>query len=209
MTKDMTSPSDHAGGTVAMAVLNAIQNPVVMVDESGFVVFANWEAEAFFGASASHLARYRISTFIPFGSPLLALIDQVRERKAPVNEYRVDLSSPRLGQDKLVDLYVAPVLSEPGAVVIVFQERSMADKIDRQLTHRAAARSVTGLASMLAHEIKNPLSGIRGAAQLLEQSAIDDDRALTRLICDETDRIVSLVDRMKTGTVVPGKRYSV
>jgi len=198
MTKDMTSPSDQAGGTtVAMAVLNAIQNPVIMVDESGFVVFANWEAEAFFGASASHLARYRISTFIPFGSPLLALIDQVRERKAPVNEYRVDLSSPRLGQDKLVDLYVAPVLSEPGAVVIVFQERSMADKIDRQLTHRAAARSVTGLASMLAHEIKNPLSGIRGAAQLLEQSAIDDDRALTRLICDETDRIVSLVDRME------------
>ncbi|MBB3522891.1 nitrogen regulation protein NR(II) [Rhizobium redzepovicii] len=197
MTKDTTSPPDQAGGTVAMAVLNAIQNPVVMVDESGFVVFANWEAEAFFGASASHLARYRISTFIPFGSPLLALIDQVRERKAPVNEYRVDLSSPRLGQDKLVDLYVAPVLSEPGAVVIVFQERSMADKIDRQLTHRAAARSVTGLASMLAHEIKNPLSGIRGAAQLLEQSAIDDDRALTRLICDETDRIVSLVDRME------------
>ncbi|EGE58449.1 two-component sensor histidine kinase nitrogen regulation protein [Rhizobium etli CNPAF512] len=180
-----------------MAVLNAIQNPVVMVDESGFVAFANWEAEAFFGASASHLARYRISTFIPFGSPLLALIDQVRERKAPVNEYRVDLSSPRLGQDKLVDLYVAPVISEPGAVVIVFQERSMADKIDRQLTHRAAARSVTGLASMLAHEIKNPLSGIRGAAQLLEQSAVDDDRALTRLICDETDRIVSLVDRME------------
>ena len=195
--KDTTSPPDQAGGTVAMAVLNAIQNPVVMVDESGFVVFANWEAEAFFGASASHLARYRISTFIPFGSPLLALIDQVRERKAPVNEYRVDLSSPRLGQDKLVDLYVAPVLSEPGAVVIVFQERSMADKIDRQLTHRAAARSVTGLASMLAHEIKNPLSGIRGAAQLLEQSAVDDDRALTRLICDETDRIVSLVDRME------------
>ncbi|ANL27836.1 nitrogen regulation protein NtrB [Rhizobium phaseoli] len=197
MTKDIISPPDQTGGTVAMAVLNAIQNPVVMVDESGFVAFANWEAEAFFGASASHLARYRISTFIPFGSPLLALIDQVRERKAPVNEYRVDLSSPRLGQDKLVDLYVAPVISEPGAVVIVFQERSMADKIDRQLTHRAAARSVTGLASMLAHEIKNPLSGIRGAAQLLEQSAVDDDRALTRLICDETDRIVSLVDRME------------
>jgi two-component system nitrogen regulation sensor histidine kinase GlnL len=182
---------------MAMAVLNAIQNPVVMVDEGGFIVFANWEAEAFFGASAAHLSRYRISTFIPFGSPLLALIDQVRERKAPVNEYRVDLSSPRLGQDKLVDLYVAPVIAEPGSVVVVFQERSMADKIDRQLTHRAAARSVTGLASMLAHEIKNPLSGIRGAAQLLEQSVIDDDRALTRLICDETDRIVSLVDRME------------
>jgi two-component system nitrogen regulation sensor histidine kinase GlnL len=50
---------------------------------------------------------------------------------------------------------------------------------------------------MLAHEIKNPLSGIRGAAQLLEQSAGDDDRPLTKLICDETDRIVKLVDRME------------
>jgi two-component system nitrogen regulation sensor histidine kinase GlnL len=69
--------------------------------------------------------------------------------------------------------------------------------MDRQLTHRSAARSVIALAAMLAHEIKNPLSGIRGAAQLLEQSAQDDDRALTRLICDETDRIVSLVDRME------------
>ncbi|MEN3146052.1 nitrogen regulation protein NR(II) [Neorhizobium sp. IRAMC:178] len=185
------------GNALAMAVLNSVQNPVILVDAAGKVAFANWEAEAFFGASASHLAKNKISTFIPFGSPLLALIDQVRERKAPVNEYRVDLSSPRLGQDKLVDLYVAPVVSEPGSVVVVFQERSMADKIDRQLTHRAAARSVTGLASMLAHEIKNPLSGIRGAAQLLESVVPDDDRALTQLICDETDRIVSLVDRME------------
>ncbi|ACM26494.1 nitrogen regulation protein NR(II) [Agrobacterium sp. SHOUNA12C] len=196
-SKSNSGGAEHTGGAVAMAVLNAIQNPVVMVNEAGLIAFANWEAEAFFGASASHLARYEISAFIPFGSPLLALIDQVRERRAPVNEYRVDLSSPRLGQDKLVDIYVAPVSSDPGSVVVVFQERSMADKIDRQLTHRAAARSVTGLASMLAHEIKNPLSGIRGAAQLLEQSVEDDDRALTRLICDETDRIVSLVDRME------------
>ncbi|WLS08318.1 nitrogen regulation protein NR(II) [Shinella sumterensis] len=182
---------------LALAVLNAIQNPVIMVDGAGLMSFANWEAESFFGASAGYLARHNIASVIPFGSPLLTLIDQVRERRAPVSEYRVDLSSPRLGADKLVDLYVAPVTTDPGSVVVVIQERSMADKIDRQLTHRAAARSVTGLASMLAHEIKNPLSGIRGAAQLLETSVIDEDRALTRLICDETDRIVSLVDRME------------
>ena len=181
---------------VALQVLNAIQNPVVLVEEDDRISYTNWEAEVFFGASAAHLARKTLSDFIPFDSPLLALIAQVRERRAPVNEYRVDLSSPRLGQDKLVDIYVAPV-GEEGAVVLVFQVRSMADKIDRQLVHRAAARSVTGLASMLAHEIKNPLSGIRGAAQLLETNASDDDRALTRLICDESDRIVSLVDRME------------
>ena len=79
----------------------------------------------------------------------------------------------------------------------MLQQRTMADKMNRQLTHRGAARSVIALAAMLAHEIKNPLSGIRGAAQLLEQSANDEDRTLTRLICDEADRIVKLVDRME------------
>src|SRR5947207_9608595 len=72
--------------------------------------------------------------------------------------------------------------------------------MDRQLTHPGAARSVIALAAMLAHEIKNPLSGIRGAAQLVEQSVVDDDRGLTRLICDEADRIVKLVDRMEVFT---------
>src|SRR5690606_34116211 len=91
----------------------------------------------------------------------------------------------------------APVAEMPDHVVVLLQERSMADKIDRQLTHRGGARSVSGLASMLAHEIKNPLSGIRGAAQLLESVVNDEDRALARLITDETDRIVALVDRME------------
>src|SRR5690348_17485986 len=102
-----------------------------------------------------------------------------------------------MGGDRQVDLHVAPLTEKPGHIVVMLQERTIADKMDRQLTHRGAARSVIALASMLAHEIKNPLSGIRGAAQLLEQSAADDDRTLTRLICDEADRIVKLVDRME------------
>src|ERR1700740_794240 len=69
--------------------------------------------------------------------------------------------------------------------------------MDRQLNHRSAARSITGMAAMLAHEVKNPLSGIRGAAQLLEQDADEAARELTQLICEETDRIVALVDRME------------
>jgi two-component system nitrogen regulation sensor histidine kinase GlnL len=83
----------------------------------------------------------------------------------------------------------------------MLQERAIAEKIDRQLTHRSAARSISAIGLMLAHEIKNPLSGIRGAAQLLEAGASDEDRALTRLICDETDRIVKLVDRMQSFAV--------
>ena len=195
MKADVPQPTGMADA--ANIVLNTIRRPVIMVDPDGFITFANADAEDFFRSSATMLARNTLSKLVPFGSPLLTLVDQVRERRAPVNEYRVDVSSPRLGIEKMVDLYVAPVPEFPGSVVVMFQERSMADKIDRQMTHRGAARSVTGLAAMLAHEIKNPLSGIRGAAQLLELSASDEDRALTRLITDETDRIVSLVDRME------------
>lgn len=189
---DITDDND-----LAHVVLNTIRHPVVMIGPDDRISFANSDAESFFRASRAILARNRISDFVPFGSPLLALVAQVRDKMTPVNEYRVDVSSPRIGNDKLIDIHASPVPELPGAVILMFQERSMADKIDRQMTHRGAARSVTGLAAMLAHEIKNPLSGIRGAAQLLEINLSDEDRALTKLITQETDRIVSLVDRME------------
>ena len=196
----MTSQPAHDTKQVASLptiVLNTIRHPVIMVALDNWIIFANSEAEGYFKTSLNVMSRHKLSDYVPFGSPLLALVEQVRERKSPVNEYRVDISSPRLGNDRLVDIYGAPVSEAPGSVVVLLQERSMADKLDRQMTHRGAARSVTGLASMLAHEIKNPLSGIRGAAQLLETVVSDDDRDLTRLITEETDRIVALVDRME------------
>jgi two-component system nitrogen regulation sensor histidine kinase GlnL len=180
----------------ADAALNALPHPVLMVSPDGKIADANVAAEAFFEVSIPLLRRHLLRDLVPFGSPLIALIDQVRSRGAAVNEYKVDLSTPRNPGERLVDLHVAPVSERPDHVVVMLQERTIADKMDRQLTHRGAARSVVALAAMLAHEIKNPLSGIRGAAQLLEQSASDDDRTLTRLICDEADRIVKLVDRM-------------
>src|SRR5882672_5596619 len=182
------------------AVLDALPHPVIMVAADGRIANANAAAESFFEASLPLLRRQRLRDLVPFGSPVLALIEQVRARGAAVNEYKVDLGTPRNPGERLVDLHVAPLPERPDHVVVMLQERTIADKMDRQLTHRGAARSVTALAAMLAHEIKNPLSGIRGAAQLLEQSAADDDRPLTRLICDEADRIVKLVDRMEVFT---------
>ena len=186
--------------SAADAVLNALPHPVIVVSSDGKVVDANVAAESFFEVSAPMLRRHLLRDLVPFGSPLLALIEQVRKRGAAVNEYKVDLGTPRNPGDRLVDLHVAPLPEQTDYVVVMLQERTIADKMDRQLTHRGAARSVIALAAMLAHEIKNPLSGIRGAAQLLEQSANDDDRTLTRLICDEADRIVKLVDRMEVFT---------
>lgn len=194
MARKKLSAPDPAS---ALKVLDTLRDPVVLLDPDDYIAFSNLEAEYFFSSSQGQLAKSRIQDFVPFSSPLLALIQQVREHESPVNEYRVDLSSPRLGADRIVDVHVTPVADEPGAMVIVFRERSMAEKFDRQMTHRGAARSVTGLASMLGHEIKNPLSGIRGAAQLLEAVVSDEDRALTALIREESDRIVSLVDRME------------
>jgi two-component system, NtrC family, nitrogen regulation sensor histidine kinase GlnL len=187
----------NARARSASVLLDALPHPIVVVDPDGQIAEANSAAETFFQASTNVLRRHPLAYFVPFGSPLLSLVEQVRDRAAPVNEYRVDIGTPRNGNERVVDIYASPLLEHPDNVVIMLQERTMADKIDRQLTHRGAARTVTGLAAMLAHEIKNPLSGIRGAAQLLESSVDDNDRALTRLICDEADRIVKLVDRME------------
>jgi two-component system nitrogen regulation sensor histidine kinase GlnL len=184
----------------ADAVLDALPHPVIMVAADWRIANANAAAEAFFEASLPLLRRHTLQDLVPFGSPLVALIEQVRVRGAAVNEYKVDLGTPRNPGERLVDLYVAPLPERSDHVVVMLQERTIADKMDRQLTHRGAARSVSALAAMLAHEIKNPLSGIRGAAQLLEQSAGDEDRTLTRLICEEADRIVKLVDRMEVFT---------
>ncbi|HKS84828.1 MAG TPA: nitrogen regulation protein NR(II) [Pseudolabrys sp.] len=181
----------------ADAMLHALPHPVIMIAPDGKIADANVAAEQFFEASMPMLRRYLLRDLVPFGSPLLTLVEQVRLSGAAVNEYKVDLATPRNPGERLVDLYVAPLPEVTNHVVVMLQERTIADKMDRQLTHRGAARSVIALAAMLAHEIKNPLSGIRGAAQLLEQSAGDEDRPLTKLICDETDRIVKLVDRME------------
>ena len=194
-------PLAKASPVSANGILDALAHPVMLIDQDNNIRYGNQACEVFFKSSVSFICRQQIGYFLPFASPILSLIDQVRETQSPINEYRIDISSPRIGREKVIDVFGAPhdaAGEETGGYVILqFYPQSAAEKLDRQMTHRNAARSVTGLASMLAHEIKNPLSGIRGAAQLLEMSGNDDDRALTQLIKDETDRIVKLVDRME------------
>jgi two-component system nitrogen regulation sensor histidine kinase GlnL len=182
---------------LSTSVLQALPQPVIVCDENNTIVFVNYAAEAFFGASLSVLTRQRLDDLIAFGSPILSLVETVIQRRGPMTEYRVRVGSSRFGDERIVDVYATPLTDTDGRVALLFQERTMADKIDRQLVSRGAARSVTGLASMLAHEIKNPLSGIRGAAQLLEQSVSSEEQPLARLIREETDRIVNLIDRVE------------
>lgn len=181
----------------AEALLHALPHPLLVVQSDNRIHYANFAAEVFFGISETVLRRRRIEELVAFSSPLLALIAQVRHSSATVNEYSVDLGLTESAGQRSVDVYAAPFAENDGHIVIMLQQRSMAQMIERQLTHRGAARSVSGLAAVLAHEIKNPLSGIRGAAQLLEAGAPSEDRPLAQLICRETDRICNLVDRME------------
>jgi two-component system nitrogen regulation sensor histidine kinase GlnL len=181
----------------AMAVLQALPQPVIVCDAQRRIVFVNYAAEGFFGASLSLLTRQRLDDLLAFGSPIIGLAEAVASRNAPMIEYRVRIDSARFGEERIADVYASPLSDGDGRMALLIQERTMADKIDRQLVSRGAARSVTGLAAMLAHEIKNPLSGIRGAAQLLEQTVSSEEIQLARLIREETDRIVHLIDRVE------------
>jgi two-component system nitrogen regulation sensor histidine kinase GlnL len=184
------------GPPEANVILKSMPHPVLLIDRDMHIEYVNDSAEEFFAASSAMLIGHPLNDIVAFGSPVLALIDQVFERGVSVNEYGVEIGTPRIG-DRQVDIQVTPLAEYPGHVLLLLQVRTMAQKMDRQLTHRGAARSVTGMAAILAHEIKNPLSGIRGAAQLLEISGSPEDKTLTRLICEETDRICKLVDRME------------
>jgi len=195
MAETLNLSRSPASRLEAMAVLNALPEPVFVIDREDCFASLNMAAEQFFEASASLLLDRPLAAVLPSDSPVFDLIRRAREGGYSVAEAGLTIEAPRLGT-RFVSIVVAPLGELPGAVVVSLQERSIARKLDLQLGQRTAVRSVTAMAAMLAHEVKNPLSGIRGAAQLLERHASEGDKELTRLICDEADRIVELVDRM-------------
>ena len=178
-------------------IAGAMPVPLLVIGAEQEVLFVNPAAEQFFDTGAGLLLKQRLDDLVPFGSPLISLIVQARMRGASVGERTMDLSTQRHG-DRVADVTATPLPDPEGAVIVTLQERSLAQRIDRQLLHRGAVRSMHGMAAVLAHEIKNPLAGIRGAAQLLEESAPDGDKNLAQLICAETDRIRNLIDRMES-----------
>ena len=190
-TTDDTNAIDH------LVILEAIPHPLVLLDTDNNVEFVNPAAELFFGASQAIIKRGQLADNLAFGCPLLALINEVRRSRKTLNEYGVEISVPRTQVTRLVDVYAGAVIDGTDRMLVILHQRSMVQMIKRQLNNRLTARSVSGMAGMLAHEIINPLSGIRGAAQLLAPQLSNDDRALSQLICDETDRISSLLNRME------------
>ncbi len=149
-----------------------------------------------------------LTALVPPDNPLFRIIAQVRTEDITISDYDLNLESPRLHK-RHISVHVTTLPEEPGCVLLTLQDASAARALDRQIAFRGAARSVSGMAAILAHEVKNPLSGIRGAAQLLEGSVAEGDRELTVLIRDEADRIRDLVDRMEVFGEKPVERRAV
>jgi two-component system, NtrC family, nitrogen regulation sensor histidine kinase GlnL len=190
------------------AILGALPVPVMLLDPDNRFRHVNQAAEHFLGMSAAGLAQLRLEDLVPLDNPVFLLIEQVRNTEASIADHDLTLDSPRLHKVGIT-VQGSPLPEEPGAVLLVMQDASAARALDRQLAFRGAARSVSGMAAILAHEVKNPLSGIRGAAQLLEASVGPADRELAELIRDEADRIRALVDRMEAFGEKPIARTAV
>ncbi len=180
----------------ASVLLSALPVAVAFLDAEDRVRAVHPAAEQFFGLSAAQLLQLRLRDIIAADQPIFLLIEQVRRGGLTVIDYDMNLEGPRLSKHG-VTVHGTKVPEAPEGVLLVLQEASAARTLNRQLNFRGAARGVAGMAAILAHEVKNPLSGIRGAAQLLEASVGPADRELAVLIRTEADRIRALVERME------------
>jgi len=187
--------SPPAGAPSSADVVAALPSPVVVIDTVGNIVEANAAAETLLNLSQSAMMGRPFETVIGLGGegrPASVTITG----DAPFAAYDIELQPPVSGRRFRADMMVAPCPDHPGWRVATIHNRAGSHIASRR-GERHGVMTAVGAAAMLAHEIKNPLSGIRGAAQLLEGSVDAGSGELTRLIRDEVDRIAALIDRME------------
>jgi two-component system nitrogen regulation sensor histidine kinase GlnL len=187
-------------------IWNALPAPMLLLDPAGRVALANSAAEAFLNMSQPQLIERGWEGQFPEDSPVRDLVAEARANRTDIAAYDLLIEfagGRRTRADVLVGCLPQPPGGESqrhggdGWLALSFQPRAVTSLVDRQVGQQGAARSAVGVAAMLAHEIKNPLSGIRGAAQLLNEALDSDGRELTGLIISEVDRVRALIDRME------------
>jgi two-component system nitrogen regulation sensor histidine kinase GlnL len=190
--RSITVPSGAVDAIKALA-FDFGPSPALVIGPDGALAAVNEAAEALFGQGLALLARGRFENALPPGSALVSLVDRALAENARVREHSIEVAL--FGHSSFEADAAAAPLGE-GSVLLTLYVKAGALAAERAVDP-AALRSVVGLGQMLAHEIKNPLAGIRGAAQLLKGGAAAEDQPLAQLIVDEVERIRRLVDRME------------
>lgn len=183
--KHLTSETLRAGA------FDLAPNPMLMFTAQGALIAVNEAAERLFGQSLGLLYRHPLAEALPTDSALPAMIAKSAGEGATVREPALEIALPDLALFE-VDASASPL--PEGRVLLTLLLKASGPTVDRTAD---TLRSVAGMGRTLAHEIKNPLAGIRGAAQLLRDSAPPEDAALAQVIVDETDRIRRLIDRVE------------
>ena len=187
---------DGKTGVTASQVLARLPNPVFILDSCNCFFYLNHAAEIFFQSSQTILFGVALDSFVPSDTPIFSMLKRANEQNVSVGDQGLELAGPKLGL-KLVNVQITPFGDVSPLLLVSLQERALAERLRGQSLFRGAARSISAMAALLAHEVKNPLAGIKGAAQLLESGLSDGDRTLTRMIVEESDRVTALLDRME------------
>jgi len=200
-----TSASSTGAALVAMGensdvtesqIFAALPNPVFVLDRENRFIYLNQAAEIFFQSSRMMLLGTPLTSIMPADSNFLSMVSRARAQSISVGDQGVELAGPKIGL-KLINVQITPFGDCEPRLLITIQERALAERLRGQSLFRGAARSIAAMAALLAHEVKNPLAGIKGAAQLLEADLDAEGQSLTRMIVEESDRVAALLDRME------------
>lgn len=189
----LTSLTDETAGD---PLFEALPYPIFGLSADHNFIFANYAAEVFFERSRTMLLKSQLADFFLDDSPIFGLLRRLASGMPSVGDQEMTLVSPRIGK-KLVTIYMACLPQDSGYIVSLHM-RDMADQLRGQSLSRGAALSMSKMTSLLAHEIKNPLAGIKGAAQLIELDGNDEQIELSQLIVEEADRIADLLSRIES-----------
>lgn len=170
----------------AQALLAALPVAVLAVDAAYAVRYINHAAEEWLGISAKHCAGRSLAQIIDVDARMREALSRVLEHGESLSDYDRPIAALKGGAG-LATLHISPL--EERLALLVIDVRPHAPLLREQVSRADIMRNSGMMAAMLAHEVKNPLSGIRGAAQLLKDEAREDQQSLLTLICDETDRI--------------------
>ena len=178
-------------------IINSITFPIIIIDDEKIISMVNSSAEDFFKVSSKIIVGRSINEFIPFSSPVNSLIESCIGTSSSFKEYKIDLSTPMAGDHKDVDVQISMISGLSNKYQLVFLEDYYQKKLLFQNENHKNKLAMSNMSQILAHEVKNPLSGIRGAAQILEKNLEKKDHDMTSLICKEVDRIRRLIDNLE------------